>query len=271
ATPRARSNSPATPLRSRFARAACWSPRARPGTLSSPPRRRTKTHPWSSARSPPGPTLAAASRPPPRRGSCNRCRVRGAPPGNSGGSCCRCSRSRRTTRCRCGYRSRCAPGAWLPCRPPARSWRPQPRQQHFGLLVVKDVLLLGQDAVELSGGDVDAQLVQLFQEQWLGDVLVVILIDDETDQGRSEVAPGSDTFGQWGHQVPAVGTPPAFAAVTGDPRADLQILNHEVFVTFEGRSGGHVGQRDDDFVGDDQLGGLGPLGGAGPLLTRLTR
>src|SRR5208337_2679478 len=58
---------------------------------------------------------------------------------------------------------------------------------------------------------------------------------------------------------------------TGDPRADLQILNHEVFVTFEGRSGWHVGQRDDDFVGDDQLGGLGPLGGAGPLLTRLTR
>ena len=40
--------------------------------------------------------------------------------------------------------------------------------------------------VELSGGDVDAQLVQLFQEQWLGDVLVVILMDDETDQGRSE-------------------------------------------------------------------------------------
>lgn len=110
----------------------------------------------------------------------------------------------------------------------------QPRQQHFGLLVVKDVLLLGQDAVELSGEDVDAQVVQLFQEQWLGDVLVVILRDDETDQGRSEVALGSDTFGQWGHQVAAVGTPPAFAAVTGDPRADLQILNHEVFVTFEG-------------------------------------
>jgi hypothetical protein len=61
---------------------------------------------------------------------------------------------------------------------------------------VKAVLLLGQDAVELSGGDVDAQLVQLFQEQWLGDVLVVILRDDETDQGRSEVALGSDTFGR---------------------------------------------------------------------------
>jgi hypothetical protein len=30
-------------------------------------------------------------------------------------------------------------------------------------------------------------LVQLFQEQWLGDVLVVILIDDETDQGRSRL------------------------------------------------------------------------------------
>jgi len=56
---------------------------------------------------------------------------------------------------------------------------------------VKNVLLLGQDAVELSGGDIDAQLVQLFQEQWLGDVPVVILIDDETDQRVNPVNPVS--------------------------------------------------------------------------------
>lgn len=53
---------------------------------------------------------------------------------------------------------------------------------------------------------------------------------------------------------------PAFAAVTDDPRADEEILNHEVFVAFEGRSEGRVGQRDDDLVGNGQLGGLEPLG-----------
>ena len=105
------------------------------------------------------------------------------------------------------------------------------------------------------------------QEQRLGDVLVVILMDDERDQGRSKVAVGSDVGGQFGHQVLAVGGLPAFAAITDDLRADDEILNHEVFVPFEDRSGWRVGQRDDDLVGNGQLGGLEPLGGSGPLLT----
>ena len=52
------------------------------------------------------------------------------------------------------------------------------------------------------------------------------------------------------------------------PRTRSWRYSHEVeLIRFEGRSGWQVGQRDDDFVGDDQLGGLGPLGGARPLLT----
>ena len=136
---------------------------------------------------------------------------------------------------------------------------------------MKGVLPFGQDPAELAGGDVDAQLVQLFPKQRLCDVLVVILMDDERDQRRSKVAVGSDVGWQFGHQVLAVGGLPAFAAITDDLGADDEILNHEVFVTFEDRSGWRVGQRDDDLVGNGQLGGLEPLGGSGPLLTGLAR
>ena len=136
---------------------------------------------------------------------------------------------------------------------------------------MKGVFAFGQDPAELAGGDVDAQLVQLFPEQRLCDVLVVILMDDERDQRRSKVAVGSDVGWQSGHQVLAVGGLPAFAAITDDPGTDDEILNHEVFVTFEDRSGWRVGQRDDDLVGDGQLGGLEPLGGTGPLLTGVAR
>ena len=71
----------------------------------------------------------------------------------------------------------------------------QGRRQEFGLLLVKGVLPLGQDAAELAGGDVDAQLVQLFPEQRLGDVLVVILVEDETDQVGPKWLPGRTSAG----------------------------------------------------------------------------
>ena len=51
------------------------------------------------------------------------------------------------------------------------------------------------------------------------------------------------------------------AAVAGDLGADDQILNDEVLIPLEGCLGGHVGQRDDDLVGDDQLRGLGSFSG----------
>ena len=142
----------------------------------------------------------------------------------------------------------------------------QARRQQLVLLLVEGVLLLGQDAAELAGGDVDAQLEQLLQEQRLGDVLVVILVEDETDQVGPEVAAGDDVGGQRGDQGMAVGGLPTFAAVAGDPGAEDQVLNDEVLVPFEGRLGRHIGQRDDDLVGDDQFRGLGPFDGPGSFL-----
>ena len=136
----------------------------------------------------------------------------------------------------------------------------QPGGQEFGLLLVKGVLPFGQDSAELTGGDVDAQLVQLFPKQRLRDMLMMILMDDERDQRRSEVTVGQDIGRQFGDPVLAVGSQPAFATVTDDPRTNDEILNHEVFVTFEDRTGWPLGQRNQDVLGNDQLRGLGPLG-----------
>ena len=141
----------------------------------------------------------------------------------------------------------------------------QGRRQEFGLLLVEGRVLLGEDAVEFAGGDVDAQLVQLFQEQRLGDVLVVVLVEDVTDQVRSVVAAGQDIGREWGDQACAVGGQPAFATVADDTGLEDQILNDEVLVSFEDGLIRVVVQRDDDVLGDGQLGGLGALGGAGPF------
>ncbi len=112
----------------------------------------------------------------------------------------------------------------------------QGRRQEFGLLLVEGLVPLGEDAVELAGGDVDAQLVQLFQEQRLGDVLVVVLVEDEADQVGSVVAAGQDLGGEWGHQACAVGGQPAFATVADDAGLEDQILNDEVLVSLFPRS-----------------------------------
>ena len=46
---------------------------------------------------------------------------------------------------------------------------------------------MGQDAIDLAGGDVDAELTQLFEQERLGDIAVVILVEDVTLQDGSKV------------------------------------------------------------------------------------
>jgi hypothetical protein len=58
----------------------------------------------------------------------------------------------------------------------------------------------------------------------------------------------------------------AGSSITDDPGVDDELLDHEVFVTLEDRSGWRFGQRD-DLVGKGQLSRLESLGGTGPLLT----
>jgi hypothetical protein len=62
---------------------------------------------------------------------------------------------------------------------------------------------------------------------------MVVLVEDETDQVRSEVAAGGDIRGERGDPVAAVGSHPAFAAVEDDARLEDEILNDEVLVSLE--------------------------------------
>ena len=97
----------------------------------------------------------------------------------------------------------------------------QGRRQEFGLLLVKGVLSLGQDAAEFAGRNVNAQLLQLFQQQRLSHVLVVVLVQDETDQVRSEVAAGQNIGGEGSHHAVPIGGHPVFAAVADDAGLEL--------------------------------------------------
>src|SRR3954451_15681390 len=98
---------------------------------------------------------------------------------------------------------------------------------------MKGALPLGEDAAEFAGRDVDAQLVQLLQEQGLGHMLVMVLVEDETDQVGSEVAAGQDLGGQGGDEALPLGGQPTFAAVADDAGLEDQILDDKVFVPLE--------------------------------------
>ena len=66
----------------------------------------------------------------------------------------------------------------------------QSRRQQLGLLLMKDLLVFGEDVVDLAGRDDDAALGQLVLKQRLSDVVVMILVQDMTDEHRSEVLAG---------------------------------------------------------------------------------
>src|SRR5882724_7836586 len=102
-------------------------------------------------------------------------------------------------------------------------------------------------------------------------MLMVVLVEEETDQVGSEVTAGQDVGGERRHQASAIGGLPVFATVEDDAGLEDQILNDEVLVAFEDGLGRDVGQADDNLLGDGQLGGVGAFGGAGPFGIRVAR
>ena len=84
-----------------------------------------------------------------------------------------------------------------------------------------------------------------FPQQRLGDVLMVILVEDEADQVGPEVTAGDNLRGQRGDQGLAVWGLPAFAAIADDTGLDDQILDDEIFIALEGRPGRLVDEGND--------------------------
>src|SRR5437660_5606329 len=68
--------------------------------------------------------------------------------------------------------------------------RCQPRRTHLVLLLVEDLLVLGQNAAELSLGNIDAKIMQLLQQQRLRYISVVMLVQDIADQVGAKVTAG---------------------------------------------------------------------------------
>jgi hypothetical protein len=91
---------------------------------------------------------------------------------------------------------------------------------------MKDLLAFGEDAVDFTSRDQDATLSQLLVQQRLGDVVVVILIQDVTDEFRSEVPARHYLGGQRRQQALAVGCEDPFTQITRDLAMNNQLLHY---------------------------------------------
>ena len=141
-----------------------------------------------------------------------------------------------------------------------------PRRQQPLLLPVEGRRDFRQQAAELAGGQVEAPLAQLLQQERLGDVVVVVLVQDEGVQVGAVVAAGEHVGRQRGQQGAAVGGHKPLPAVAGDVGAEDQLLDDVVLVALGGRARRGVGHRQGHLLVDDQQGVLGALGGAGALV-----
>ena len=136
---------------------------------------------------------------------------------------------------------------------------------------MKDFLVLGKDVVELASGDVDAPFVELFEEEGLGDVTVVILVEDVALQKGSEMIARHDVAGQGRQQSSAIGGFNAFAEVACDDGLEEQFLDEEFLEALGGRPRWWVREGDLDFDGVDESKVLVAFGGARTLVARSGR
>jgi len=134
-------------------------------------------------------------------------------------------------------------------------------RQQFRLFLMKAVVVLRQQAAQFAGGDGDAQFAQLFAEQRLGNVAVVLLIEEVADAGGAEVATRQDVGGQGGEQRLALGQEDAFAQVACDLTVADAFLANVGFVAVRGRPRRGVGKGNRDLEGGEEGGVLGAFVG----------
>jgi len=141
----------------------------------------------------------------------------------------------------------------------------QAGHQQLVLLREKSRVGAAEQRVDLSHRDVDAPLAQLFVQQRLGDVAVVVLVERVAAKLRPEVS-AVEVRRQLTKQALAVQRLPDFQAVTCVVWLDAQILHHEVAIALEARvlRNRHP-RRDLERLVDRELPGLAALGRPGAL------
>ena len=118
--------------------------------------------------------------------------------------------------------------------------------------VVEGLVVCGEEVAELACGDIDVPLVELAEQQRLGDALVVVLVHDEALQGRTEVSI-VEVCGQFGDEAFTGGGVISSQAVAGIEGFDEEVLDDEVAVAAQARAGRQVLRCNDGGVVDFEL------------------
>ena len=120
-----------------------------------------------------------------------------------------------------------------------------------------------QQAVDLAGRDVDAQVQQLFVNQRLGDAVLMVLIEHVTAEPGPKMP--CDVFRQRSRPAGAVGQEVPQPPVANVMRFDLQVLDHEILVAVLAGALGQPFQGQRDGLVNDQPARLPPFGRTGPF------
>jgi hypothetical protein len=102
----------------------------------------------------------------------------------------------------------------------------QARFEQAGLLGREGLLTRRQQGVDLADGEVEASFAQLLVQLRLRDVAVVVLVQNEGTQARTEM-PSAQLRRAIGRQYSAVRGRPTFEQEAGVVRADLLVLHRE--------------------------------------------
>ena len=62
-----------------------------------------------------------------------------------------------------------------------------PCREQFIFFCMEKRIVFSEDVADFPTGDIDAPFCQLLQDQWLGDALMVMLVEDITFEGCTEV------------------------------------------------------------------------------------